>query len=102
MLNVSDSQLTLLSEPTFLFRLGLAILKLCRAFIMDAARCRSAEDARDFLIKPPVQIFPSYPDAIISSALSLKLKEDELRKLRPKIEAQVKQRHPLRGPTSIR
>lgn len=84
-------------DPSFLFRLGLAILKLCRSFIMDAARCRSADDARDFLIRPPANVFPSYPDAIISSALGLKVKEDELRKLRPKIEAQLKQRHPLRS-----
>lgn len=60
---------------------------------MDAARCRCAEDAIPFLIKPPTNVLPTYPDAIISSALAVKFNEDDLRKLRPKIEAQLKQRH---------
>lgn len=66
---------------------------------MDAARCRSAEDAVEYLIKPPVDVFPPNPDAIITAALGAKLKEDDLRKLRPKLEAQIKQRHPLRNGT---
>jgi len=86
----------------FLFRLGLAVLRVCRPFIMDAARCRSAEDAITFLVKPPITAFPTHPDVIISSALGVKFKEDDLRKLRPKIEAQLKQRHPQRLMPSIR
>jgi uncharacterized protein (DUF2384 family) len=56
----------------------------------------SAAEAQAFLVRPPVTIFPASADMIISTALGAKLKEDELRKLRPKIEAQIKQRHPLR------
>ncbi|KAF8317455.1 RabGAP TBC [Clavulina sp. PMI_390] len=87
------------SDPTFILRLGLAMLKLCRPFIMDAARCHSGEDARNYLIRPPLTVFPKDPDSILSIAFSLKMKEDELKKLRPKVEAQLKQRHPLRAPS---
>lgn len=65
---------------------------------MDEVRC--AEDAIPFLIKPPASAFITNPDGIISSALRVKCKEDDLRKVRPKIEAQLKQRHPLR-PTPL-
>jgi hypothetical protein len=89
-------------DPTFLLRLGLAVLKLCRPFIMNAARCRCAEDAIPFLLKPPTSVLPTYPDAIISSALVVKFNEDDLRKFRTKVEAQVKQRHPPRPTPLIR
>jgi len=76
--------------PVLLFRLGLAVLTFCRSFILDTSQCRSSAEALAFLLQPPVDVFPSDPDHIVSTAMAAKLREDDIRKLRPKIEARLK------------
>lgn len=51
----------------------------------------SASDVLDYLFRPPSQVLPSDGDTFVAACLAVKVKEDELRKLRPKIEASLKQ-----------
>jgi hypothetical protein len=77
--------------PFFLFRLGLAVLSISRPFLLELSRNMSSSEVLAYLIRPPPTIFPSDPNTLISLCFSVKFKEEELRKLRPKVEAQMKQ-----------
>ncbi len=44
----------------------------------------------DIIRHPPLRILPPSPDALVSLALDQKLKDDDVRKQRIKMEAQVK------------
>lgn len=51
----------------------------------------TSNDALDYLFRPPAQVLPADPDAFVAAAVSVKLKEDDLKKQRGKIENAVKQ-----------
>ena len=74
---------------TFLFRAGLALFSCTRRFFLQSP---SPEAVLDILSRPPPTVLPPSPDAFIELAFSVKLKDDDVRKQRGKLEAQVKRR----------
>ncbi|KAI0628503.1 RabGAP/TBC [Trametes polyzona] len=74
---------------TFLFRVGLAIFSGCRRLILQAT---SPDAILDTLCHPPPTALPLNPEALIELAFTVKLKDDDVRKQRNKLEAQVKRR----------
>ncbi|KAI0770873.1 rab-GTPase-TBC domain-containing protein [Trametes elegans] len=74
---------------TFLFRAGLAVFSSCRRLVMQST---SPDSILDILAHPPPSTLPPNPDAFVELALSVKLKDDDIRKQRNKLEAQVKRR----------
>ncbi|KAH7905445.1 RabGAP TBC [Hygrophoropsis aurantiaca] len=78
---------------TFLFRVGLALTQCVRHLLLQAT---SEEAALEYLAHPPLACLPSTADAFISQALSMKLKDDDVRKQRVKMEAQVKRQTQVR------
>ncbi|KAI0641277.1 RabGAP/TBC [Trametes meyenii] len=74
---------------TFLFRAGLAIFACCRRLLLQST---SPDTVLDVLARPPLSVLPPNPDAFVEQALSVKLKDDDVRKQRNKLEAQVKRR----------
>ncbi|KAF4566020.1 hypothetical protein EYR36_011434 [Pleurotus pulmonarius] len=71
----------------FLVRVGLALISTCRRQILEAT---SAEAVLQLLHHPPSSLLLSTPDAFLSLLNSFKLKDDDFRKQRIKMEAQVK------------
>ncbi|KAI0363127.1 RabGAP/TBC [Pilatotrama ljubarskyi] len=74
---------------TFLFRAGLAIFSGCRRVILQST---SPESVLDALCHPPPTALPLNPEAFLELAFSVKLKDDDVRKQRSKLEAQIKRR----------
>jgi len=74
----------------FLFRLGFAVLSICRPFLMDASRGLTKSDVLSYLVQPSASLFPADVNQFITSAFAARVKDDDLRKLRPKVEAQLK------------
>lgn len=75
---------------SWLFRVALTLLLASKAYIMSSPTI-SASDVLDYLFRPPSQVLPVDADAFVAACFAVKLKEDELRKLRPKIESSLKQ-----------
>ncbi|KAH8111169.1 RabGAP/TBC [Phellopilus nigrolimitatus] len=74
--------------PPFLFRIGLAIL-FCSRTAIESARDRTS--VLSFLARPEtLSLLPSDPEDLISLALAVKLKDDDVKKQRVKVEAQLK------------
>ncbi|KAF5368689.1 hypothetical protein D9615_010326 [Tricholomella constricta] len=85
----------------FLFRVALALVSCCRRQILDSI---SADSVLGALLRPAAAFLPSSPEALVTLALALKLKDDDIRKQRVKLEAQVKrqtQQAPRATPGSI-
>ncbi|KAI9059860.1 hypothetical protein FKP32DRAFT_1579071 [Trametes sanguinea] len=74
---------------TFLFRAGLAIFACCRRSILQST---SPDGVLDALAHPPIPALPPTPEAFIDLAFSVKLKDEDVRKQRNKLEAQIKRR----------
>ncbi|RPD53232.1 RabGAP/TBC [Lentinus tigrinus ALCF2SS1-7] len=74
---------------TFLFRAGLALFSCARRVFLQST---SPDAVLDALSRPPPGVLPPSPDAFIELAFSMKLKDDDIRKQRNKLEAQVKRR----------
>ncbi|KAL4063437.1 RabGAP TBC [Scleroderma citrinum] len=72
---------------TFLFRVGLAILHCVRHLLLQAT---TADAILDHLARPPIACLPSSPDDFVSLSFNMKLKDEDVRKQRIKMEAQVK------------
>lgn len=73
----------------WLFRVALTLLIASKSFILSEPK-KSSSDVLDYLFRPPLQVLPQDPDTFVAACLAVKLKEDELRKLRPKLEAALK------------
>ncbi|KAJ7043133.1 rab-GTPase-TBC domain-containing protein [Mycena alexandri] len=71
----------------FLFRVGLALFHCCRRQVLEAI---NQESLFDVLNHPSPNWLPPSPDAFIALAYSVKVKDDDVRKQRIKMEAQVK------------
>lgn len=71
----------------FLIRVGLAIVSCCRTQILES---RSDETVLALLQHLHPNLLPSTSDSFLQLALSVKLKDDDVRKQRIKMEAQVK------------
>lgn len=72
---------------TVLFRVGLALIQCVRHLLLQAT---SEEAAMEYLVHPPLACLPSTADAFLNQVLMMKLKDDDVRKQRIKMEAQVK------------
>ncbi|EIW75700.1 RabGAP TBC [Coniophora puteana RWD-64-598 SS2] len=77
----------------FLFRVGLALIQCTRHLLLQAT---SEEAVIQTLRHPPSSCLPSTADGFLALALAMKLKDDEVRKQRVKMEAQVKRQTQLR------
>ena len=77
------------SGVTFLFRAGLALFACTRRVILQTP---SPEAVLQVLARPPATCLPPSPDAFVELAFSMKFKDDDVRKQRSKLEAQVKRR----------
>ena len=73
----------------FLFRIGLALLTCCRRPLLQA---KSRDRALYILSQVPAQCLPSNGDALIELAMSKKLRDDDIRKSRSKVEKTQKKR----------
>ncbi|KAI0033862.1 rab-GTPase-TBC domain-containing protein, partial [Vararia minispora EC-137] len=71
----------------FLFRVGLALLVCCRRTLLDT---KGDAAVLALLRRPPLMLISSTPDTFIELVSSVKLKDDDIRKQRVKMEAQVK------------
>ncbi|KAJ3729380.1 rab-GTPase-TBC domain-containing protein [Lentinula raphanica] len=77
-----------------LIRVGLAILYCCRRAILEA----TSEDAVLYYLKRPQPTWlPPSPDAFMTLAFSFKVKDDDVRKQRIKMEKQVKKQAQSQG-----
>ncbi|KAL4244189.1 hypothetical protein ABKN59_010756 [Abortiporus biennis] len=75
----------------FLFRVGLALLSCCKSRILSPpSMTGGVAQLLPFLAHPPSNVLPSTPDALVDLALGVKLKDEDLKKQRNKMEAQVK------------
>lgn len=71
----------------FLLRVGLAIVTCCHRTLLGI---RQEAEALNILIHPPSFLISSTPDLLVELANSFRLKDDDIRKQRVKLEAQVK------------
>lgn len=71
----------------FLFRVGLALFTCCRRPLLEA---QSRDRALSILSQVPLQCLPANGDALIELAMSKKLRDDDIRKARGKVETQKK------------
>lgn len=71
----------------FLFRIGLALFSCCRRALLES---QSQDRVISILSHIPLPYLPPTPDALVELAMSMKLKDDDVRKHRSKLEAQLK------------
>ncbi|KZS91794.1 TBC-domain-containing protein [Sistotremastrum niveocremeum HHB9708] len=77
--------------PVILFRVGLEILRIYRRRIFDSP---ASPAGSAWLTRPlPPTMLPD-PETFLSDALSVKLKDDDLRKQRVKMEATIRKQQP--------
>jgi hypothetical protein len=77
----------------FLLRVGLAIVTCCHRTLLDIHR---EAEALNILAHPPPFLISSSPDSLVELANSFRLKDDDIRKQRVKLESQVKLQTPSR------
>ncbi|KAG8772414.1 hypothetical protein FRC12_003088 [Ceratobasidium sp. 428] len=85
----------------FLFRIALVILNCMKKQIMTLTP-KSSPGALACLLSISPQCLPSDPDQLIAAAYSVRFKEDDMRKARPKIEAQLRKESGLSRPVPVR
>lgn len=90
---------TLNPGVVFLFRIGLALVTCCRRALRDM---RSESDALSLLARPPPFLLSSSPSALIELSSTFRLKDDDIRKQRIKLEAQVKRQTQSRLSNAVR
>jgi hypothetical protein len=73
----------------FLLRIGLAIVTCCHRTLLGV---HQEAEALSILIHPPQVLISSSPELLIELANSFKIKDDDIRKQRVKLEAQIKLR----------
>jgi hypothetical protein len=88
-----------LAGVPLLLRVGLAILSICRQFLLETPTSQGPSHMA-YLLRPPSEALPGDPEQFIAQVLAVKLKDDDIRKSRVKMEAAVKQQRLPRGSTS--
>jgi hypothetical protein len=83
----------------FLFRVGLAIVTCCHRTLLGI---HQGAEALNLLTHPPLFLISSSSDSFIELANSFRLKDDDIRKQRIKLEAQVKLQTQSRFPSAAR
>ncbi|GJJ08912.1 hypothetical protein Clacol_003132 [Clathrus columnatus] len=81
----------------FLFRVGLAILSLSRRHLMEAPNGNSA---LQYLLRPVPEDLLADPEQFIAMAFNMKLKDDDIRKSRVRMEASAKLQQRNRLPST--
>lgn len=81
----------------FLFRVGLALILCCRRQLILAT---SAELLLRHLRHPPPSCLPPDPEAFLSLVFSVKVKDEDVRKQRVKMEAHLKRQTQVRTASS--
>lgn len=82
----------------FLLRVGFAVMTCCRRQILGAT---SPEVVLDYLQHPLPGWLPSTPEGFLTLAHSVKMKDDDIRKNRLKMEAQVKRQAQAQTPRHL-
>jgi TBC1 domain family member 10 len=83
----------MLPGVVFLFRVGLTLIHCCRHYLLQSD---GEASALEYMVHPPASCLPITPEAFIALAYSFKLKDDDVRKQRIKMEAQVKRQTQMR------
>jgi hypothetical protein len=83
----------------FLFRVGLAIVTCCHRTLLSI---HQEAEALNLLTRPPLLLISSSPDSLIELANSFRIKDDDIRKQRTKLEAQFKLQTQSRLSTAAR
>jgi hypothetical protein len=83
----------------FLLRIGLALVTYCHRALLNI---HQEAEALNLLQRPPQFLISSSPDSLIELANSFKLKDDDIRKQRIKLEAQVKRQTQSRLSNAVR
>ena len=73
----------------FLLRIGLAIVTCCHRTLLGV---QQEAEALSILIRPPPVLISSSPELLIELANSFRIKDDDIRKQRVKLEAQIRLR----------
>ena len=73
----------------FLIRIGLAIVTCCHRTLLGL---HQESEALSILTHPPPFLISSSPETLIELANSFKIKDDNIRKQRVKLESQIKLR----------
>jgi hypothetical protein len=73
----------------FLFRIGLAIVTCCHRTLLGL---HQESEALSTLTRPPPFLISSSPESLIELANSFRIKDDNIRKQRVKLETQIKLR----------
>jgi|SRR6267154_203508 len=73
----------------FLIRIGLAIVTCCHRTLLGV---HQESEALIVLTRPPPFLISSSPETLIELANSFKIKDDNIRKQRVKLESQIKLR----------
>ncbi len=73
----------------FLLRIGLAIVTCCHRTLLGI---HQEAEALSILIRPPPFLISSSPETLIELANSFRIKDDDIRKQRVKLEAQIRLR----------
>jgi TBC1 domain family member 10 len=79
----------LISGMVFLIRIGLAIVTCCHRTLLGL---HQESEALSVLTRPPPFLISSSPETLIELANSFRIKDDNIRKQRVKLEAQIKLR----------
>ncbi|KAI0246565.1 rab-GTPase-TBC domain-containing protein [Lactifluus subvellereus] len=83
----------------FLLRIGLALVTCCHRALLNI---HQETEALNLLLRPPQFLISSSPDSLIELAYSFRLKDDDIRKQRIKLEAQVKRQTQSRLSNAVR
>jgi hypothetical protein len=81
--------LTLIPGMVFLIRIGLAIMTCCHRTLLEV---HQQSEVLKILTRPPPFLISSSPETLIELANSFRIKDDNIRKQRVKLEAQMKLR----------
>lgn len=76
--------------PIYLFRIALTLLTLLKRPLMNMPP-PEVPNVLDLLQKPPVAALPPDPDGLLAHTFNVKFRDDDVRKQRSKLEAQLKQ-----------
>jgi len=89
------TQFTFFLGVSFLFRVGLALISCSRRQLLECNNDKQVFRQLNHLV---ARSLPFPTDAFISFVFSMKLKDDDIRRQRVKMEAQVKRQTQLRSP----
>lgn len=95
--NVVKGRRSILVGIPYLFRVGLVVVNCVRHLLLQAD---TEEAALAHLVRPPPACLPSATDLLVLAA-NVKLKDDDIRKQRVKMEQQLKRTTQARPPTGL-